>query len=406
MVYPVLIKEVRMNTEIALRKEAVRRSLEGESQASIGGSLGRSARWVRYWLARYNPDDPEGSLQNRSRAPRQPHRKWSEAVRRRALVSRQRRQAADTPGYEHALIGAEAIHYELAHLSAEPAPPTRTIHHWLHQAGLIEVRPQVAEHRGSKPYPQPPCRQVNDLHQLDLKGPLYLHDSNQKHYLLAVRDVCSKGVTLDVALNKKARTIAAFLVEAWQTRGLPQVLQMDNGLEFRGSNRYPRSFGLVVRLALDVGVEPLFIPAHEPWRNGVIEQFNGLAQRLLLARCRFDSTADLQAGVASLQAAINSTHRLAALDGRTPDEVLATAPLRRLDDAYDGLQRDLQLEKGWVSFIRLVRPSGRITLSADEKFDIDPALAWHYVLARVDIAHQQLDVYFQDQLIKSFDFAL
>ncbi len=393
-----------MNSEIALRKEAVRRALNGESQASIGRVLGRSARWVRYWLTRYNPDDPEGSLQDRSRAPRQAHRKWPAAVRRQVLASRQRRQRADTPGYEHALVGAEAIHYELAYLTAEPAPPPRTIHYWLHQAGLIEPRRRIKATHESKPYPQPRCDQVNDLHQLDLKGPLYLHDSGQKHYLLAVRDVCSKGVTLAVALNKQAQTIAALLVAAWQARGLPKVLQMDNGLEFRGSNRYPRAFGLVVRLALDVGVEPLFIPPREPWRNGVIEQFNGQAQRLLLARVSFDSTADLQAGVASLQSAVNSTHRLAALDGRTPDEVIAAASLHRLDQAYDGLQRDLQLVKGWVSFIRLVRPSGRITLCADDKFDIDPALEWQYVLARVDIAHRQLDVYFQDQLVKSFDF--
>ncbi len=393
-----------MNSEVALRKEAIRRSLDGESQASIGRVLGRSGRWVRYWLARYNPDDLEGSLQDRSRAPRQPHRKWPEAVRRRVLASRQRRQQADTPGYEHALVGAEAIHYELACLAAEPVPPPRTIHHWLYQAGLVATRQRVVANRPSKPYPQPPCDQVNDLHQLDLKGPLYLQDSHQKHYLLAVRDVCSKGVTLAVALNKQAQTIAAFLVAAWQSRGLPQVLQMDNGLEFRGSNRYPRAFGRVVRLALDVGVEPLFIPPRQPWRNGVIEQFNGQAQRLLLARCRFNSTAELQAGVASLQAAVNSTHRLAALDGRTPDEFIVEAPLVRLDPAYDGLQRDLQLVKGWVSFIRLVRPSGRITLCADDVFDIDPALQQQYVLARVDIARQQLDVYSQGQLIKSFDF--
>lgn len=395
-----------MNSEIALRKEAVYRALSGETQVSISGALGRSAYWVRYWLARYNPDDPEGSLQDRSRAPQQPHRKWSAAVRQRALASRQQRQAADTPGYAHALVGAEAIHYELAHLADEPAPPPRTIHYWLHQAGLVTSHRPAATNQESKPYPQPGCERVNDVHQLDLKGPLYLRDSSQKHYLLAVRDGRSKGVSLAVALSKQAQTIAAFLVAAWQARGLPTVLQMDNGLEFRGSNRYPRSFGLVIRLALDVGVEPLFIPPHEPWRNGGIEQFNGQVQHLLLDRCDFDSTAALQAGVASLQTAVNSSHRLPALDGQTPDEFIAAAPLRYLASDYSGLQRDLQLVKGWVSFIRLVRPSGRITLWAGDKFDIDPALQWQYVLARVDIAQQRLDVYHQAQLVKSFDYAI
>lgn len=395
-----------MNSEIALRQEAIRRSLEGQTQVCIGQALGRSTYWVRYWLARYDPDEPETSLQDRSRAPRQPYRKWSLEVRQRALASRQRRQMADLPGYQHALVGADAIHYELVHLADEPAPPPRTIHHWLQQAGLVQNHRPAADERPSKPYPQLASQQVNDLHQLDLKGPLYLQDNAQKHYLMVARDAYSRGVSLGLALNKRAPTIAAFLVTAWQAKGLPKVLQMDNGLEFRGSNRHPRAFGLVVRLALDVGIEPLFIPPHEPWRNGGVEQFNGQAQRLLFDRFTFNSTADLQAGVASLQVAVNSSHRLPMLDGQAPDEVVAGGPLRYLDADYDGLQRNLQLVKGQVSFIRLVRPSGRITLCGHDKFDLTPDLQWQYVLARVTIAEQRLDIYHQGQLVKSFVYTI
>lgn len=229
-----------MDNKIALRKEAVRRHLSGESQVRISRALGRSACWVRYWLTRYNPDDPDGSLQDRSRAPHQPHSHWLAETRQQALTSRQQRQSGSRPGYEHALISAEAIHYELAHLGVEPAPPPRTIHYWLKQEGLVSARQPADAMPSSKPYPHPLCRAVNDLQQLDLKGPLYLQGSAQKHYLLVVRDVCSRGVALGVAQDRRAATIAAFLVTAWQTRGLPKVLQMDNGLEFRGSNRYPR----------------------------------------------------------------------------------------------------------------------------------------------------------------------
>jgi len=393
-----------MDKEIALRKEAVRRSLNGESQVGIGRALRRSAYWVRYWLARYNPDDPDGSLQDRSRAPHQSHSHWLATTRQQALTSRQQRQSRDQPGYEYALIGAEAIHYELAYLGVKPAPPPRTIHYWLKQAGLVSARQPAHALPSSKPYPYPPCRAVNDLQQLDLKGPLYLHDSAQKHYLLVVRDVCSRGVVLGMVQDRRAATIAAFLVTAWQTRGLPNVLQMDNGLEFRGSNRYPRAFGLVVRLALDVGVEPLFIPPHQPWRNGGVERFNSQIQHLLLDRCDFDSTPALGNGVAALQLAVNSTHRLPALNGQTPDEFIAGCSLRYLDATYDGLQRDLQLVKGWVSFVRRVHPGGRVTLCAHDTFTIDSALDDQYVLARVNVAAQRLDVYHQGQLVNSFDY--
>ncbi len=62
---------------------------------------------------------------------------------------------------------------------------------------------------------------------------------------------------------------------------LPDFLQMDNELSFRGSNKYPGSLGLLLKVALSCGVTPVFIPAAEPWRNGVIEKFNHNANHRL-----------------------------------------------------------------------------------------------------------------------------
>jgi transposase InsO family protein len=394
-----------MNHEIALRTKAIRQSLDGDSQASIARSLGKSRYWVGYWLVRYDPDDPVDSLHNRTSAPKHPHRKWSDDIIRQAVTSRRLRTAAQQPEYQYALVGAEAIHYELQRLQIEPTPPSRTIHYWLKQAGLVErSEPRNGADHPPKPYPLPTQKEINDLHQLDMKGPFYLTGSSQKHYLVALRDYVSKGVDLDALESREAQPITDFLVAAWQQRGLPKVLQMDNGLEFRGSNRYPRSFGKVVRVCLDVGVEPLFVPPSEPWRNGLIENFNGLTERLLLERERLADTKALQASVRRFEAAVNTTHRLPALDGKTPHEFIAGRTLRLLAADYDGHKRDLQLVKGKVSFIRLVRKSGRITLCADDKFDIDPALAWQYVLAQVDIATQQLHVYHEGHLVKTFGY--
>jgi len=394
-----------METEIRLRLEAVQRLLSGETKTSISQVLGKSRKWVNYWTSRYDPDDPLGSLGNRSSAPKEPHHKWSAEVKAMALNSRQLRMAADQAGYEYALIGAEAIHFELKALGIDPVPPIRTIHTWIEQAGLVSAPPaQEADQKSHKPYPAPTCQRVNDVHQLDLKGPIYLKGSSHKYYLLALRDFYSKAVALAAAQNRKAQSIANFLVAAWQKIGLPTTLQMDNALEFRGSNRHPRSFGKVVRLCLDVGVEPLFIPPREPWRNGFIENFNGQAQRLLLNHADFADYADLQNGSHRLEQAVNTTHRLAALDGKTPEEFRAGYSLRYLAPDYDAQLGELKLDKGSIAFIRLVRKSGRITLQADDKFDIDPELAWHYVLARINIAEKKLLIYHDGQLLKSFDF--
>jgi len=56
--------------------------------------------------------------------------------------------------------------------------------------------------------------------------------------------------------------------------GLPDFLQIDNALSFHGSDKYPRSFGTVIKTRLHFGVQPVFIPGGEPWRNGVINSFN------------------------------------------------------------------------------------------------------------------------------------
>lgn len=397
-----------MGTEITLRKDAIRRWQNGESKTRIAKALGKSRYWVDYWIDRYNPDDPEESLANCSRAPKEPHREWSQEVIQQALTSRRLRMDKEKPGYEYALIGAEAIHYELRALGCVPTPPPRTVHYWLKQAGLVPEpsSEKEREDKSTKLYPYPDQNIVNDLHQVDLKGPLYLTGLSQKHYLLALRDYRSKGVFLTATRNRRSQTIANFLVSAWQQRGLPKVLQMDNALEFRGSNRYPRSFGKVVRLCLDVGVEPLFIPQHEPWRNGFIENFNGLADRLCLSREEFAKYVALRQGVKRLEEVINTSHRLAAIDGKTPNEFIADKSLRFLSKDYTKHENDLPLEKGKISFIRLIRKSGRITLCAEDKFMIDPELKWEYVFAQVVVQSQQLKIYFKEQLVKTFDYEM
>ncbi len=151
---------------------------------------------------------------------------------------------------------------------------------------------------------------------------------------------------------------------------------MDNALEFRGSNRYPRSFGRVVRIALDLDVEPLFNPPSEPWRNGGVERHN----RFLDERLRAVECADFAAWrqeARTCQQACNQTHRLTVLAGRTPDEVAQTATLRLLPRDYQRHQaHQVPQNHGWVSFVRLVRKSGRITLGAGDRFMVDPDLAY------------------------------
>lgn len=388
-----------MKTKVAVRKEAVRLHLQGEPKAEIARRLKKSRRWVYRWISRYDRKQGAKSLENRSSAPKHRKELYPQKIKDIVVQSRKARKAGHRK-YPYALVSAEAIYYELRDLGVAPLPPPRTIHFWLKQAGEIE-----AQHRPCKApnptYPVLACQAVNDVHELDLKGPFYLQDNSQKYYLIVVRDVFGKKVALRVLKEKEMERIIDFLVETWPEIGLPKFLQMDNGLEFRGSNAYPRSLSRLVRVCLDVKVQPVFIPTSEPWRNGVIENLNGLIQRLFLKAKTFKNEKQLCKEAQKLETCINTTHRLPALDGKTPNEFAAKALLHFLRSGYDWRKRNLHLVKGKVTFIRLVRKSGRITLTGDDKFLVGKRYKWQYVQAIVTVQKKQLDFYLMGKWIKS-----
>jgi putative transposase len=219
-----------------------------------------------------------------------------------------------------------------------------------------------------------------------------------------LRDKLSKKTALRALANKSMDAILDFLMNAWQTMGCPKRLKMDNCLDFRGSNRHPRAPSKLMRVCLDLGVQPVFIPLREPWRNGVVENLNGLLNRFLLRLQTFATDQQLHKAVQRLETTINTTHRLPALQGKTPQDFAAHARLRYPPANYDWRRRDLQLVKGKVTFIRFVRKSGRITLTANDKFLIGKKYKWQYVLASVDVTKKRLQVIWQGKPIRSFDY--
>jgi len=318
------------------------------------------------------------------------------------LRSRKEREAGKRRKYEYAFISAEAIYYELRELGVTPLPPPRTIHSWLVEDGAVKARGAKPPKTPNPTYPVLPCRAINDIHELDLKGPFYLKGSSQKHYLAVLRDVYGKKVALKALNSKEMEFLIDFLVETWQKIGLPLFLQMDNGLEFRGSNLYPRALSKLMRVCLDLGAQPVFIPPREPWRNGVIENLNGVIQRLFLKTKIFTTNTQLAKETQKFETRINTTHRLPALDGKTPQEFAAKTRIRSMPSGYDWRKRNLRLVKGKVAFIRLVRKSGRITLTAKDKFFIGKKYKWQYVLAIVNVQQKRLNVFLNGKLIKSF----
>jgi putative transposase len=391
-----------MKTEIGLRKQAIALHLQGWNKSEIARKLQRSRSWVQRWIGRYETEAPRVSLQDHSRAPQKMTWSYPERIKNMVIQIRQEREKGKRTKYQYALVSAQAIYYELRDLHISPLPSPRTIHGWLKQAG------RITEHKSRKPpnptYPELPCEAVNDVQELDFKGPFYLQDHAHKYYLMVLRDKRSKKTALRALATKSMDAIVDFLVFAWQRMGCPKYLKMDNCLDFRGSNLYPRSLSKLVRVCLDLGVQPVFIPLREPWRNGVVENLNGLLARFLFRTQTFETEKQLHQAVQRMETTINTTHRLPALQGKTPQEFTAHVKLRFPPNNYDWCTRDLRLLKGNVTFLRFVRKSGRITLTAKDKFLIGKKYKWQYVMANVDVAKKRLNVIWQGKPIRSFDY--
>jgi putative transposase len=400
---------IQMNDCYQDRIVAIKRSLDGECPVDIYTSLGHSSTWFFKWRLRYAVYGLEG-LKDRPKAPKRQAEQTPEKLERVIVNIRQAREKRESAETKYALIGAEAIHKELQDLGYDP-PSVRTVHNILVRHGLVgrAPAPQAVQQVIDRHYPSLTITHPGQLQQLDLVGPRYLHGSSQRVYFYNLRDVCSRRVAVDVGKDHQASTIVQALIRAWQIMGYPTILQHDNALEFRGSNQYPRSAGLLTKLCLALGIESLFIPVREPCWNGSIENFNGLFQQMVLAPQHIADFSHLQREVRCFEHVANTEHPHRPLGGKTSVEYERTVQFQpRLlasTFTFSSKFRFTEPPHGKVSFICRIRKSGKITI-ATEKFDIDQRLAWDYVYASIVVHEKTLNIYHKGEVLKTFPYEL
>ena len=402
--------EVRqMNTMYEDRVRAIQRYLEGEQPSQISTSLGYSQAWFFKWKLRDVLSGFEG-LKDVSTAPNHQARQTAEAIETAVVNSRKLREPRDRDDTKYAFIGAMAIHKELQELGYDP-PSVRTVHNILVRHGVISPVPAALSVREviDRHDPAFDMTQPGQLQPLDLVGPRYLHGSCQRYYFYHLRDVCSRRVALEVGKNHQARTIVKAVIRSWQRMGIPTILQHDNALAFRGSNQHPRSAGLLTKLCLALQVESVFIPVHQPWRNGSIENFNGLFQRFVLNAQDLKDFPHVQREVPTFEEAANTQHPHVPLNGKTSLEyersVKFTPTLLAHEFPFNPRFQFQQPPAGKVSCICRIRKSGKITI-ASEKFAITPDLVWEYVYAPIVVKEQTLKIYHKGERMKEFPYQL
>jgi transposase InsO family protein len=301
--------------------------------------------------------------------------------------------------------GAQAILWELEDLGVAPLPSLRTINRILTRNELTYRRTGKYEAKGT-PYPKLPSLLANQTHQADLVGPCYLKGPF-RFYGLNVIDTATVRCGLYSSPTKAGQDVLNGFWSIWKRLGIPDNLQIDNAMSFFGSPAYPRGMGPLIRLCLHHGVEPWFIPMSEPWRNGMIEQFNDLYQQKLLDKVIMATEEELKAGTFAFEQRHNSSFRYSKLGGKTPLKALAAskAKLRFPTQEEIPQHRLRKPESGRYHVVRLIRSDLKLNIFG-ELFPVPPEMKLEYVVATIDVKEQKLKLFLDKTQIEEFDYKL
>jgi transposase InsO family protein len=392
-----------MNDELAARQRAIALRLVGRPIKAICAAVGRSEVWFHKWWGRYLQAGPEG-LYDLTRANHRVSQRIPPELERTILTIRRRLQAHATPASRYCLTGAASIRAELKSLGIRPLPCERTIERVLERHGLTAPRVRLAPLLPRQEYPGPQARASNQLHEVDLVGPIYLKGSTHRYYIWAGKDAFDGAVCLRLASSRRMDEVLGFLGECWKDLGLPEQVQLDNARELSGWGPAARTLSRVIRLCLHFGVGPVFIPAGEPQFNGAVENFNGWFQPRLFDR-RYARPCDLRRELARLQEAVNTHHVHPRLGGRTPAQHRRGLRLRKLPASFVVPTKRQPLAAGQVTFIRRVSPAGTVSVLS-QSYRVGKRHRGLYLRLVVDTGRGRLTAYLDGRVLKRWPYKL
>jgi transposase InsO family protein len=380
--------------EDGIKQEAISRYLNGEKVSSICRGLGRSRQWFYKWLERQRTGDQRW-FEEKSRAAHSFQNRIEPSLEQEVVEIRERLMNT-----RYAQIGANAINWELGKQGIEPLPAS-TISRVIARHQLTRTpAPRPSKHVN---YVNWPALGPNSIHQADIVGPRFIKNDG-RFYSFNLMDVATHRVKINPIRSKEDHVVVAALLRSWRKLGLPDFLQLDNALYYWGSRRHPHSFGLLIKVCLRLGVEPVFIPVGEPWRNGKIERFQDVFDKMFFRSQFFPSFAALCEEAPRFEQFHDTHHVYSCLNGLTPCAALGDFEPIPLPQGFTIPSR-LLIEDGYIHLIRFIR-SDRVLDIFGEKFQLDANLVYEYVVATICTEIHQIQVRHDDHLVHSFDYPI
>lgn len=381
-----------MDKEEILRQEAVRLFLQGISAQKISEQLDRTRQWVYKWVDQYQKSLDKDWSKTRSNTPHSILNKTSASIESTVIEIRNR--LSNNP---YAQKGAISILYEFERLGITP-PSLSTINRILKRNHLIDL--SKVKQIKQKEYPD----YFTGVQQMDLIGPKYLK-GGFRFYFYCIIDTETHYASVYPITNKSAKSIAPCIIDFWTNYRLPDFLQMDNELSFRGSNRHPRGLGMILKISISNGVIPIFIPLAEPWRNGIIEKFNGNVLKYFYQTQTFDSFEQLVLKAKQFSVFHNENHRYSSQSNRTPNQTFRQSSYEiKLMKNID-LSSKILIEEGKINFIRFIRSDQKLKV-LNTTFILKKELIYSYVVAQIIIEKHLLVVMQNNTIYHIYPFIM
>jgi hypothetical protein len=176
-------------------------------------------------------------------------------------------------------LGSEYVQMDYARLYPnQQLPSIWFIKKAVRQAGLQTRKPKKHRKGGSQYllYPVQSIRNLGAVQQsADFIGKKYITGHSKA---INIFSTCyyAPFKLYQIKPVQAEKTVYAIdkLVQLWRAFPLPNVLRIDNGLQFRGSGSGKRSIGMFLKFLLNLNVIPLFGSPSKPWTNPHIEGHN------------------------------------------------------------------------------------------------------------------------------------
>lgn len=323
---------------------------------------------------------------------------------------RQQLVKRDTPQTRYAFHGAVAIHQRLDEMGYEEKPHLSTIQRVLQRNHLIEYKERIVDPNKPKIYyPDLRAEYPGHIYEFDLVTPRYITGYGRIVSVNRV-DIYTSQANLNQYSSKGADSIIEFIVEDWKDYAKPQYLKLDNEASFRGSLMHHRTFGKLTRFCLNFGIEIIFIPFNEPWRNPFIESFNSRFNERLWLFQKFTDLNHLKQE--SRQFCNQHNHYQIYRKEHFSKQNLHGYTITKFPEnfVFDS-STALPITKGRLHFIRLVDDKGYINI-LNEPIYVNKNLCCEYVWPTINTADQTLRIYYQAmekmprELVKILDYKL